>query len=174
MARRWGAVVRRARGGARAVARAVARVLARGGGGGGGAARTMNLSRSMFHVWRFQILNLTQISGCVHRWSTSTSLRSQSVRMICTSSFFRPGFQHERSRLLRNSAAHSSSAILGALAWRAPDGVWWWWRWPEPCLCSCVGVPFAAFADGGALLADFGVPGPARGAKRAVLGVGMR
>ena len=38
------------------------------------------------------------------------------VRMCWTSSGLSPGFQHERSRLLRNSAAHSSSAIFPALA----------------------------------------------------------
>jgi hypothetical protein len=111
----------------------------------------------MSHVERFQDLNLTQISGCVHRWSTSTSLRSHSVRMICTSSFFSPGFQHERSRLLRKSAAHSSSWILGALAWSAPC-----WR-AEPCFFRTPGEPFAA-AFGDALLAAVGVPPPAHSA----------
>ena len=52
---------------------------------------------------------------------TSTSLRSQSVSTCCTSSLVRPGFQHERNRLLRNSAAHSSSAIFGAALASAED-----------------------------------------------------
>ena len=70
--------------------------------------------RSSRHVRRFHLRAASHRSGCIHRCITSTSLRSQSVSTCCTSSLVRPGFQHERSRLLRKSAAHSSSAILGA------------------------------------------------------------
>ena len=53
-------------------------------------------------------------AGSSARGRTSTSFRSHRVSTCCTSSLVRPGFQHERSKLLRKSAAHSSSAILGA------------------------------------------------------------
>jgi len=70
--------------------------------------------RSMRHVRRFHLPAASHRSGCFHRCITSTSFRSHRVSTCCTSSLVRPGFQHERSKLLRKSAAHSSSAICGA------------------------------------------------------------
>ena len=80
------------------------------------------------HVRRFHFRNPAQISGCSHRCMVSTRRRSHSPRMCCTSSGGSPGFQHERSRLLRKSAANSSSpaAVLAVAGppWSAlPVGV---------------------------------------------------
>ena len=61
---------------------------------------------------RFQRLSPSHFSGWTQRWRTSTSLISQMVSTCCTASALSPGFQHERSRLFRKSAAISSSRSL--------------------------------------------------------------
>ena len=78
--------------------------------------RTPAVMTGVRQVRRFHTRKPVQISGCSQRCIVSTSRRSQSVSTYCTSSGARPGFQHERSRLLRKSAANSSSAILPLLA----------------------------------------------------------
>ena len=69
---------------------------------------------------RFQRLSPSHFSGWTQRWRTSTSLISQMVSTCCTASALRPGFQHERSRLFRKSAAISSSAITAFALLSAP------------------------------------------------------
>ena len=87
----------------------------------GAVRRTMSRSRPerSLHM-RFQRLSPSHFSGWTQRWRTSTSLISQMVSTCCTASALSPGFQHERSRLFRKSAAISSSAITAFALLSAP------------------------------------------------------
>ena len=68
------------------------------------------------HVEWFHVLKPSHRSLCSQTCIASTRRLSHCVRMCCTCIADKPGFQHERSRLFRNRAAHSSSAILLAVA----------------------------------------------------------
>ena len=68
--------------------------------------------RSMRHVRRFHFPQPTR-PGASTGASPRRACAPQSEHALHLVSQ-RPGFQHERSRLLRKSAAHSSSAICGA------------------------------------------------------------